>query len=386
MNQTTSNRSVTRRLQRFVAAAGAVALVPLTVGGQASAEDARSGVVVVNEGETIQAAIDDAEHGTQIVVLGDHTETVAITKSGITLRGARGASISVPADAPPGPCGFVAAVCVIPARAAGAAFPDFPDPSDYLTDITVRDLTLNSPNGDGVGVLFVDGITIRGNTALDTACNGVYALSSTDAEITRNRVGGSVFCDGIRVILSSDIEVSRNASDDNAFTGITVEESNDAVISRNTTTGNCAGIVAFDRPDDPAGDPSAPGFGATSSNVAIVRNVANANNGICFPFGPGIPIGGSGIIGSAIDGLAIGWNTTNDNVAEGFSITAAGINVQDSLAGTPTNRVIVALNTSFGNASPAGPVDLDITTSGEIIAIEKNRCSVGVPDAIWCTD
>lgn len=347
------------------------ALVPAT---PASA----GGRTVVEEGESIQEAIDAAAPGGRIVIRGHHEENVWINKDGITLVGEGDASITLPAEPVPNPCGFPVVVCAIPAAAA-EAFPDFPDASDNLSNITVRDLTFHAPAGDAVGGLFIDRLDIKRIVAHDVACNGVFVLGSSGVRLVDNEVSGSDDCDGIFVGASNNVRIVGNTSDGNQFSGISVNDTSDLRIRNNSASGNCIGIVAVDAiaPEDDNG--------IGMSDVVINSNTANGNNSVCFPFGPEIPIGASGIVVVAADGVSVFRNTTNDNVTDQFTITAGGISIGDDLgSGMTTEDLVVARNTATGNVSAAGPVDLNITTAAAMQRIRKNNCDVSVIDASWC--
>ncbi len=367
--QPTTTRSGSRRwLRRLCVTVALVALVPIVSTSTASAASAR----VVQEGESIQAAIDAAPPGTEIRVRGDHVEQVWINKDGITLKGLDGASITLPEDAEPGPCRFPVAVCAIP-EAAISAFPDFQRPFEYLRNVAVRDLTINAPTGDGVGAIFTRGVDVRNTEFGDVACNGVFTFVSSGVSVVGNTVDSSAFCDGIAVIGAERARVADNSVSNSAFAGITVQDSSNVKIQDNTATGNCIGIVAFDS----EGPAPAVGF-------QITGNTTNANNSICVPFGPDIPIGATGILGAAVDGLVIKNNTANDNVTDQVSITAGGISVQDSPDGTMADNVLVSRNVATGNSSAAGPLDLNIFTAGRLQAVKKNNCDVSLSDPSWC--
>ena len=362
-------RSWTRRARRLCAVGALLAVVPLVPATSASA----AGVRVVQEGESIQEAIDKAPPGTEIRVRGDHEENVWIHKDGITLKGLNGASMTLPEEPTPNPCGFPVVVCAIP-EAAIDSFPDFPPEYPFLRDVGVQDLTLNAANGDAVAAIFVKGVDIRDNEMGDLACNGAFAFITSGVSIVGNNIDSSEFCAGIEVVASSSARVADNSVSNTPFAGINLDDVSNAKIQDNTVSGNCIGIVAFDSPGPLPG-----------TDVAITGNTANGNNTVCFPFGPDIPIGATGILGAAVDGLVIKNNTANDNVTDQFTITAGGISVQDGgFDGTLANDVLVSRNTATGNSSAAGPADLNIFTEGNIKAVKKNNCDVSVPNPEWC--
>ncbi len=106
--------------------------------------------MVVDHGESIQAAIDAAKPGTTIKVRGDHAEQVWINKDGIELVGKR-AALSMPAEPDfEAPCGPTL-ICVV----SPTVNPDDPfDPGNYLDDVTISGFTLSNPVYDSIGVYF----------------------------------------------------------------------------------------------------------------------------------------------------------------------------------------------------------------------------------------
>jgi hypothetical protein len=159
------------------------------------------------------------------------------------------------------------------------------------------------------------------------------------------------------------------------------------VVSKNTATGNCFGITAVNGPDP---------FEASSDNVRIVQNNASGNNTVCYPFDPPgvqtIPVGGTGILAVGTDRVVIERNIASDNVVGEFTITAAGIFVDDFPGENPEDppfaaatRTRVNKNTAFGNSSIVGPVDIWLDSTGGFERVKNNKCNYGVPDASWCT-
>ncbi|MEL6890478.1 MAG: right-handed parallel beta-helix repeat-containing protein [Actinomycetota bacterium] len=369
IERSTRWRARMRRIAALCAVGAAASLVPLVPAGTASASPNR----VVQEGESIQAAIDAAPPGTEIRIRGDHEENVWIHKDGITLKGLDGASITLPDDPVPNPCGFPAIICAIPPEAE-ESFPDFPPLYTYLRDVGVQDLELISPFGDGVATIFVRGADIRDNAMPAVGCSGVFVFASAGVGVIGNHVDGSVDCDNIAVVASERVRILNNTANDAAFGGISINDSSEVRLEGNEAHGNCTGIVAFDS----AGP-------LPIRDVVIARNVANGNNTMCFPFGPEIPIGATGILGAGVDGLIIKNNTANDNVTDQFSVVAGGITVLDSPDGVLTEDLLLSRNTAFGNSSAEGPADIVVGTLGSIKRISKNRCDVSVPDPGWCT-
>ncbi len=368
------------------ALAGAIA-TPL------SASAAGGGTMHVGDGESIQAAVDAAGPGTKIIVRGDHVENVWIDKSGIELVGKDGATITQPSsdDTTFAPCIFFTpngestTICVYPRTE------EFPvPPEQQLSGVSITGLTVENPTWDAIGVYASNDVRVSRNTAGGSGCSGIFLLFVEDFQVDRNTVTDALGdCNGIDVAASSRGEVTRNVSNDGGLNGIAINDSSDVVVSRNSTSGNCQGIGVFDNPD-PSDLPAA--------DVSITRNTANGNNTVCYPFnGPDdpeeflVPVGGAGIIVAGAIRPVIERNTTNDNVVEGFSVTAAGILVTDFPGELPgevfayTTDARVDRNTAFGNSSAAGPVDLWVAATNQPSSVSHNSCGSSTPVAAWCS-
>jgi parallel beta-helix repeat protein len=333
--------------------------------------------VTVREGESIQAAIDAAEPGTEIEVRGDHAEQIWINKDGIELVG-KHATLSMPevpnVEAACGPT----LICVI----SPTVNPDDPfDPANYLDDVTISGFTLSNPYSDSIGLYFTNGATVERNKVTSSDCSGIWMLFANDFRIERNRVSDSANCGGIDVAASNGGKISRNTSTNGGFAGINTDDVSNVEIDRNRATGNCIGIVVG---DSPGGD-------LPSDNVSITRNRANGNNTVCYPFGPpefgGPPVGVAGILVAGATNVVVTRNTANDNVSTdpAGTITAGGIVVGD-FGPNVGNNVLVKRNTARGNSTIAGPLDINLNGVGDMITVSRNRCEYSAPDAGWCTD
>lgn len=357
-----------------------------------------SQLVKVKAGESIQAAIDAAQPGTRIVVEGDHAEQIRIDKNGIELIGRRGATIAPPAveDRVVNICsefgefGPVAerpsTVCIAsPTAIEVLAEGREPVPSDFVKGVTIQGIDFVDAAHDAIQALLVKDITIKRNTMIGTGCDGMFVLFADGFDITRNEVLGSERCNGISVAASSDGSVSRNTAND-AFTGINLDDVSNVVASRNSATGNCIGIVAFDSPGP-----------QSSSNVTINRNTANANNTPCFPFGPDLPFGGTGILVSGVAGATVSRNVANDNVVEtnGFTVAAGGIFIgdapdffnpdPDAPPAALATDIRLTRNEAFGNGPDGAQVDINIGATEPLERVARNLCGTSFPDQSVCS-
>lgn len=331
-----------------------------------------NGAVIVGDGESIQAAIDAAAPGTTIHVRGDHVEQVWIDKDGIKLLG-EGATLSMPDDVQfLGACGPTLLCVANPALTFEPPFDPF-DPVNRLSDVEVSGFTASNPFFDTIGAYLVDGLRIERNTSTSSGCDAIFVLLATDFHVDRNS-GADAGCDVIHVVASTGGTVTRNTSTGGAFAGFSIDDVSDAEVSRNTATDNCIGIVVFDSPGP-----------LPSSGVTVTRNTTNANNTVCYPFGPGIPIGVTGILVAGASDVVVARNTANDNVSDdpNVSLTRGGIFIDDFDGQQPTD-VLVDRNVSTGNSTLAGPLDINVVTGSDSIVVSRNQCDNSVPDASWC--
>ena len=336
--------------------------------------------VVVEDGESIQAAVDAADPGTTIIVRGDHVENVWVNKSGITLIG-EDATLS-PADTEPGnpcspdPTALTHLICVTP-ESDGP-----PAPADYLDGFAISGFTLEDAPGDAIATVFVNNVDIRRNTVNNAECDGIFVIFATGIHVGRNDVDGSG-CAGINVNAGADARISRNWTNDSTLNGIAVNDVANVIVRRNIAENNCIGIVVADGADG--------GFGIRAeefdgSGARITANTSNNNNKTC-PFGPDFDIGLTGIIVGGVDDVLIRDNTTDNNTGTEPSATAGGIVVTDlpnfdgSLS--PTTNVTVRGNRAVGNSSPDGPLDLRLE-SESLLQVRGNHCDVSAPDPAWC--
>ncbi len=344
--------------------------------GPAAAEGDR---VVVEEGESIQGAIDAADPGTTIVVRGDHEENIWINKSGIRLIG-RGATLTPEADPAPSPCdpapGSPAPlICVTPASDGP------PAPANYLDGVVISGFQLDDSVGHGVAAVFTSNLEISRNAVSNSACHGILVIFNHGFRIERNSLQNNG-CNGVEVGAADLGIVRRNIATDNTFNGIGFGEVSHATIRRNVTDRNCIGIVVADTNDDGFGVRAEPYPGR---NIRIVNNQANDNTRSC-PFGPAT-IGQTGIAAGGITDVVIRGNTATGNGGDAESLTSGGVMVADfpNLDGTVTvgSNARVIRNTASGNYTARGPADL-VLVADDITAVRRNTCGFGVPDPAWC--
>jgi hypothetical protein len=363
------------RPRMFAIAAGVVAAL-LGAAAPAGASDD-----LVQPGESIQAAIDDALPGDTITVApGEFRENLTITKDDITLRGSgtgRHGTVLRPSLSPStSPCTDapeVSGICVL-GSTDGAGPP--------VSDVTIEDLTVDGFSGTGIDALNAEDYTVahvrahnnRGygiagfvlsgvrflhSVATDNAEPGIYIGDSHDAQAVvigntsiHNGVGGEGF-------------------------GFLFRDSSNGLVIGNHAARNCVGFNFIDS-----------GFNEAEplSDWTAQDNTANNNNGAC-PASPEFPaFSGTGILLGGTHAVAVTRNHVFSNRPTIASKLSGGIVVASasSLGGaSPASNVnptdnILSRNVAFHNE----PADIvwDLTGSGN--RFQDNHCARSMPSRI----
>lgn len=321
-----------------------------------AASPASAATIVVNPGQSIQAAVDAAPPGSTILVRpGTYFETVTITKTGTRLQGSGPSSTRLlpPAD-PGGPCAFgpdfVQGICVLG---------DF-DFSTFSVRAPVRAVSItgfsvSGFSGSGIFVLGGSGTNVEGNRLDNNGEYGPFVLESTTPRVVSNQASGNHEA-GLYIGNSPDSNatVRANTASDNGF-GIFIRSASKGTISGNTLQDNCIGLLFLGEPDSPTG-------------WVATGNVANHNNRACPASDEGPPVSGIGIQVLGGSNINIYANTANDNRPSGPTLGTAGIGVIDSAL------VTVSRNTALGN-----DLDLFWDSTGRGVRFLGNRCATSVP-------
>lgn len=363
--------------------AGLLTLLPATQ-VEAQAGNDRT----VSPGESIQAALDEAESGDTIIVKkGVYNEALVIRTSGITLLGEKGATVS-PGDSRT-ECEFfgdVDAICIAAdffTREDGRI-----DSREVISDVTVSGFAVRNVRGAGIGVVRGENITITKNNVTAPGCDGYYAILTDGFEISRNVVkkSGQVlgFCNGVSVLSSSNGTVARNKALNGAGMGLLLNSVVNVKVDRNKVVGNCNGISLNDDPDRPL----------ELKNVKVTRNTVSRNTKSCKifeMFGVDAEFGGVGIGVIGGDKIQLKRNKVTKNVLpDELQLPTAGVLLIDNvnpLTGdffSPLGRVTVAHNTIRDNSAGGVEVDLSVLTQDGKVKVNKNTCGVSIPDPALC--
>lgn len=320
---------------------------------------AGAATVTVSPGQSIQAAVDAAPPGSTIVVRpGTYRESVHVTKSGITLRGAGiGLTVLVPGahDRCQAP---LAGICF---RGEVGWEPTF-SATRPLIGGGVSGFSIRRSPGLAVYGIATVGLTVDGNELTGSSGRAMFLQLSRSSRVLSNVVHDNRD-GGIHIEHSPHgaAQVAANRSYDNKGPGISLEHASRGAVTDNDLHGNCVGLLL-----------SSDGL-AGSNDWVIARNRVNANNRVCTGFGaPGAPrIAGQGILVRGSSRNTIVGNTVDGHVDPLTFFPSGGISVR----GGSGNRVIA--NSAHGNL----PADIfwDGSSPNEFLL---NDCDVSIPPGL----
>lgn len=305
-------------------------------------------IVVVNEGESIQQAVQDAQPGTTIQVMpGTYKETVFIDKDGIRLIGIIKGSERPVLD--------------------GEG--ELNDAILYSgNNIVVENFKITRYKGNGIMSQAGNNWEIRNNYIVDTGVYGIFPQLGKNGVVEHNVVSG-IEDAAIYVGMSDNVHVAYNDVYDNVA-GIEIENSRHAVVEANRVYNNTGGILAFITPGLPI---------KTTYDVIIRNNFVLSNNHVNFA-APGSTVAGipagTGILVMAADDVVIEGNVIKDNKNAGILITdhAHAANVTTDPESDPNSDGAKILNNTMIN-NGYDPVT-------EIKAFMLTELKTGNPDIV----
>ncbi|MEU2156170.1 right-handed parallel beta-helix repeat-containing protein [Streptomyces sp. NPDC019396] len=315
----------------------------------------------VQPGESIQAAVNAAKPGDVITIgAGTFHESVTITTSDLTLRGAgKRTVIAPPATAGKDACAQKGnGICVIGTDARPVegvqigsltvrAFKKNGVWASRTDDLTVRKVTVEKNGNWGIAQERSVGGEFRGNIARDNAESGIFLSNTTDTEAGALDTKGAV--------------VSGNYLAGNRI-GVTIRRLRNLVVEGNAITGNCAGVFVV-------GDEGVPRTG----DLAVRGNSIFQNNKQC-PKTARLPeIQGAGIVLTGAEHTTVSGNVVWGHT--GKSPFAGGIVLFKSIVGSPNSRNDISNNVLVGNTVP----DLANRDTGEGNTFGGNFCKASEP-------
>ena len=257
----------------------------------AAAAAAAGTTIVVNPGQSIQAAVNQAQPGDTVLVKpGVYHQAVHIRTDGITLRGSGdflGGTVIKPPATPPhnlcssphvfGPTG----VCIL-AKKVNQKNGDIITP---VYDDTVTGLYVTGFASNGVFGYGTYGLTVQRVKAVNDGFYGISRFESTktlfanDTAIGNNEAGFYVGDSPNAATVVRD-----NVTQGNSL-GIFVRHARGVTVMNNRATGNCQGVLVLDD-----GQPGGAG------NAVVQSNSVFRNNKFCPANEEAPPLQGGGIL------------------------------------------------------------------------------------------
>jgi hypothetical protein len=360
-------------MRRFITAALATGLgAALTVASAASASASASTTIVVGPGQSIQAAVNQANPGDTVLIKpGVYHQTVQIRTDGITLRGSGdfpgGTVLEPPKTVPKTLCNTIfgpTGVCILAKRLT-------PKTGEVITPVThdtVTALLITGMPASGVFGYGTDDLRVTRVTALNDGEYGISRFESTDSVFANDTAIGNDeagFYVGDSPLAHSVVRDSRASG--NLF-GIFIRHARHITVEGNHLRGNCQGILVLDD-----GQPGGAG------NTTIEHNSVNRNNKFC-PAGDEAPaLQGGGILLLGATRTLVAGNSVAGNT--GTQINSGGIVVasaQQLTGGSDPNFDTIAHNTAYRDH----PADLIWDGTGTNVTFTGNHCATSLPPGL----
>jgi nitrous oxidase accessory protein NosD len=321
----------------------------------ATAGSAGAAIIVVNPGQSIQAAVDAANPGDTILVRpGTYYQEVMIQKNGIRLQGTL-AAIRPPA-VDTSPCGAIG-ICVV-----GDIDFNTGEIFSYVHNVSVTGFVVSGFGNSGIFAYAADHTNFSTNQSFGNAAYGLVAFTTTFTTMANNvaRSNGEA---GLYIGDSpvANASVHDNASQLNTF-GILFRNSSTGTLQHNTITHNCGGIIVLADSPGPA------------THVNVLSNTVSGNTSACDSEDAG-PVSGIGIALLGADHVLVHGNTVRDNTATGDTIAEGGVIVEAGPAGTPAHD-----NTITGNTILHNTPDIFWDGLGHNNVFRPNTCGTSIPN------
>lgn len=254
---------------------------------------APTNVVVVKEGQSIQAAIKAAPKGTIIRVMpGTYHETVYVDKDDIRIIG----------------------VIEAGKRAVLDGEKKLNDAILYSgNNFVAENLEIRNYKGNGIMGQAGNNFEIRNNVISESGVYGIFPQLGQNGIVEHNVVSGIADA-AIYIGMSDNIEVAHNEVFD-SVAGIEIENSRHAVVEHNHVHDNAGGLLAFVTP----GLPIKTTFDVIFRNNFVVNN-NHKNFGAPGSTVSGIP-SGTGLLIMAADDVVVEGNLIAGNKVSGIIIT-----------------------------------------------------------------
>jgi parallel beta-helix repeat protein len=314
----------------------------------ATAGSAQAATIVVNPGQSIQAALNVASPGDTVLVRpGVYREELVMATARVKLMGSF--STLLPPAVLSEPCGELIGICIV------------------ASGVTVSGFNVNGFNdgfeGSGILAFEVDHTTFTNNQANKNAEYGLVAFETTNTTMSGNKAVGNGEA-GLYVGDSpvGNFSVHDNSAQGNAF-GLLVRDAQVGNVMTNKFTNNCAGIAVVADAPGPAG------------HLSIQSNTVSNNSAACdTEVGP---VSGAGIVLSGADHVGVHGNDVEFNVPTGFTVWQGGVVVISGIGFTPAQFNSVTGNTILHNTP-----DLFWDGFGIGNVLKPNKCHSSFPSGL----
>jgi hypothetical protein len=317
---------------------------------------------MVSPGDSIQKAVNAAKPGDTIFLSpGTYRESVRVTTSGLTLRGAGPRTVIAPAASSSNAC----------AKAGSGICVEGKD-GHPVEDTTIAALTLSGFSKNGLWSSWTNRLTVQQVTAEKNGQWGIGQERSTRGTFVDNtfRDNGdaglylaNTFTTEAGATDTHGALIGRNRLQGNRI-GVTILRLRNLTVATNDMTANCAGVFVI-------GDENTPRAGA----LTLSDNYIHKNNKFC-PKTARVPIiQGAGIVlTGGTENILMTRNTITDNVGT-TSPYSGGIMLFKSWLGVLNERNQVIGNVLQRNA----PADLVKADAGKGNNFQGNTCRVSKP-------
>jgi parallel beta-helix repeat protein len=353
-------------MRKLIFAAPAIGL-GIALAAPLGAAASSSSAIVVGPGQSIQAAVNQAQPGDTVLVKpGVYRQVVMIRKDGITLRGSgdfRGGTVLEPPSAPPhnlcatafGPTG----VCIVGKKVSQTGVVIQPVYDDTVTGLYITGFTGNGVLGYGTY-----GLTVQRVTAVNDGEYGIARFESTKTLFANNTAVGNDEA-GLYV---GDSPNAATVVRDNVATGnglgIFVRHARGVTVLNNRSTGNCQGILVLDD-----GEPGGAG------NAVVQSNSVFRNNKFCPAAEEAPALKGGGILLLGATQTKVTENSVQGNVGSQFNSGGIVVLSAGVFGGSDPDFDTISRNTAFGDQ----PADLRWDGTGTGVRFVGNHCATSAP-------
>ena len=349
----------------FALAFGIALSVPAAVAAAAGS------TIVVGPGQSIQAAVNQAQPGDTVLVKpGVYHQSVTIRTDGITLRGSgdflRGTVIEPPASPPKNLCAKAfgpTGVCIL----AKQLNPKTGKVITPVYDDTVTGLYVTGWPGNGVFGYGTYGLTVQRVVAVNDGAYGISRFESTKTLFTNDTaIGNSEAGFYVGDSPNAATVVSNDVAKGNAL-GIFVRHARGVTVMNNRSTKNCQGILVLDD-----------GQQGGAGNAVIQGNSVFRNNKSCPANEEAPPLQGGGILLVGATQTKVLKNSVQGNSGKQFNSGGIVVVSAAPFHGSDPEFDTIAHNTAFGDH----PADLRWDGSGNNITFVGNHCSTSIPGGL----